>query len=164
MKKLFCVMVCLLLAGMLLSCNGSKDPSKTAEPVLQGVGIYVNGSTEYKIVRGQRSSKEVKWLMVELWEAMKGQLGEAPIVGDDWVKDESELQEDACEILLGDTNRPESAKLKESLPNDESYVIAVKGKRVYIVAANDRVLNDAVSVFIEEIVRKHDQNGNLILS
>lgn len=164
MKKLFWAMVMLMLAGMLLSCGGSKEPAATNAPVQDGVGIYVNGATEYKIVRGQRSSEEVKWLMSELLDAMKDRLGTAPLVGDDWVKDEAALEEDACEILLGDTNRPESAKLKESLPDENSYAISVKGKRVYIVAASDRVLNEAVSVFIEEIVMKNDQKGNLYLS
>ena len=140
MKKLLTVAAVFLMAVGLISCT-----KQEAQPAEQPkVEIYVDGATEYKIIRGQRSSANVKKIMATLHEDLKDQLGSGPQVGDDWVKDEAEIGEDACEILLGDTNRPESIALKEELPEGDSYIIAVEGKRVIIVASDDQVLAEAL--------------------
>ena len=161
MKKLLTVAAVVLLAVGLISCKEQETPP-AAESTPQ-IQLYADGATEYKIIRSQRSSANVKKIMATLHEDLKNQLGAGPQVGDDWVKDESEIGEDACEILLGDTNRPESIALKEELPEGNSYIIAVEGKRVIIVASNDTVLASAADVFFREYVQTNAQGGNLAL-
>ena len=163
MKKVLAIAAVLLLAVGLIACNQKEEKPAvtTAAPV--DLKIYVDGATEYKIVRGQRSSSEVKSIMADLYQAFKDAFGVGPIVSDDWVKDEAMLSEDACEILLGDTNRPESIELKKKLPAGDSYAIATKGKRVIIVASSDAVLGTAVDVFIKEYLKKNATEGSLQL-
>lgn len=160
MKKICSIAAMLLLAGILISCNTKEPPVTTALPDVQ---IYADGATEYKIIRGQKSSAEVKSIMNDLYRAFKTKFGIAPTLSDDWVKDPAVLEEEACEILLGDTNRPESIELKKSLPKGDSYAIAVKGKRIVIVASGDAVLGEAVNVFIKEYLQKNAVEGSLTL-
>ncbi len=164
MKKLILLIALLAVILTLFSCKGADKPAVTTPaPAPADVAIYKDGKTEYKIVRGQRSSDGVKDIVVELRSALNQTFGSAPYLSDDWVKDESTLSEDAPEILIGDTNRPDSIALKEALPAGNSYAIAVKGSRVVIVAANEAVLAKAVDVFIHDYVQKNAQGGNLML-
>ena len=163
MKKLLVIAAICLFAIGLISCKSNEEISPSAQSDSAKLNLYEDGVTEYKIIRGQRSSAQVKTIMANLHEALKDRLGSAPLVGDDWVKDEAMLDEDACEILLGDTNRPESIALKEELPQGDSYIIAVEGKRVIIVASDEKVLAEAADVFVKEYVQKNTQDGSVAL-
>lgn len=168
MKKIFAIVAILLLTGLLLACSGGADAPATTTGVTNApppadLNLYVEGATEYKIVRGQRSSNGVKSIMADLHQAFKEQFGVAPNVSDDWVKDEALLKEDACEILLGDTNRLESIELKKKLPAGHSYAIATEGKRVVIVASSEAVLAKAVEVFVQDYVKTGAQGKNFTL-
>lgn len=168
MKKLFSIIALMLLAGMMLACNGQTDKpatttAETEAPPPPDLQIYAGGQTEYKIIRGQRSSKGVKTIMADLYQAFKQKLGVGPIVSDDWVKDQSMLQEDTCEILLGDTNRPDSIELKKTLPAGNSYTIATRGKRVIIVASSEAVLAKAVETFVQEFISANAQGGSFTM-
>ncbi len=165
MKKIRSIL--LLLSALLLlgACNGGDTPTPTTaatQPPPPDVEVAKDGVTAYKIVRGQRSSDGVKSIVLDLRSAMIDALGAAPSLSDDFVMDEAELTADATEILIGDTNRPDSITLKESLPAGNSYAIAVKGSRIVIVAANEAVLKEAVDVFIRDYVNTA-QGGNLML-
>ena len=163
-KKVFAIAAVLLLVVGLISCTPKEElPAITTAPPAD-LELYVDGATEYKIVRGQRSSAEVKNIMADLYQAFKDEFGVGPIVSDDWVKDEAMLSVDACEILLGDTNRPESIELKKKLPDGDSYAIATEGKRVIIVASSDAVLGTAVDAFIKEYLQKNAAEGGLQLA
>ncbi|MBQ7325721.1 MAG: hypothetical protein IJW98_08250 [Clostridia bacterium] len=164
MKKL-CLTLAILAATLtLLSCKNSDQPAVTTPaPAPADVEIYKDGKTEYKIVRGQRSSDGVKDVVVDLRAALEAACGSAPYLSDDWVKDQATLSEDAFEILIGETNRPDSIALQKALPGGNSYAIAVKKSRVVIVATNEAVLAKAVDVFIKDYVQKNAQGGNLML-
>lgn len=164
MKKLCLTLAVLAATLTLLSCKNSDQPAVTTPtPAPADVEIYKDGKTEYKIVRGQRSSDGVKDVVVDLRAALEKACGSAPYLSDDWVKDQATLSEDAFEILIGETNRPDSIALQKSLPAGNSYAIAVKGSRVVIVATNEAVLAKAVDVFIKDYVQKNAQGGNLML-
>ena len=70
-----------------------------------------------------------------------------------------------AEILVGDTNRPESAEVKSRLAGDAKHVYRyelVNGKFV-IVANNDAALETAVQCFIYDVI-KEIRDGKLSLS
>lgn len=164
MKKLFTLFTMLVMATMFFSCKGKDStPAETAPPPPADLTVYADGVTEYKIVRGQRSSDGVKTIMVDLRDAFRETFGTAPIISDDWVMDEAVLTEDACEILLGDTNRPESIELKKKLPAGNSYAIATEGKRIVIVASSEAVLAEAVQDFIKNYLCAMAQGGNFTM-
>ena len=166
MKRIWLALAVLAATLTLFSCKSGDQPAVTTpapDPAPADVEIYKDGATEYKIVRGQRSSDGVKDAMVALRSALEKTFGTAPFLSDDWVKDEAMLSEDAPEILIGDTNRPDSIALKKALPAGNSFAIAVKGSRVVIVANNEAVLAKAVDVFVKDYVEKNAKGGNLML-
>ena len=57
MKKIFAIVAILLLTGLLLACSGGADAPATTTGVTNApppadLNLYVEGATEYKIVRG----------------------------------------------------------------------------------------------------------------
>lgn len=165
MKKLLLFATTLLLSAGLLACS-SDAPVTTTEATRQPppdpVTVVENGECAYRIVRGQRSSDEVRGAMLTLRRAIIEKFGVTPDISNDLVLDEAELTADNPEILIGDTNRPESAALKETLPAGNSYAIAVMGKRIVIVASSDVVLAKAVDIFIESYIQTAE-GGSLML-
>lgn len=164
MKKLCLVFTVLAALLTLFACKSGKEkPAETTTvPPPADVEVYKDGITEYKIVRGQRSSDGVRAIVLDLRAALLEAFGTAPILSDDFVLDEAALTEDAPEILIGETNRPESIELQKSLPAGNSYAIAVKGSRIVIVATNEAVLAQAVEVFIQNYV-KSAEGGSFML-
>ncbi|MBQ8383522.1 MAG: hypothetical protein IJX47_09990 [Clostridia bacterium] len=166
MKK-FCVFASLLSVSLLLFACGNKtdapaDTTASTEAPAQDLVVTENGATEYKIVRGQRTSDGVKSVAIDLRTAMIDALGAAPTLSDDFVMDDAALTADTPEILIGETNRPDSIALQATLPEGNSYAIAVKGSRIVIVATNEAVLSEAVDYFIETYV-KTAEGGKLML-
>lgn len=61
MKKLILLIALLAVTLTLFSCKNEDKPAVTTPaPAPADVSIYKDGKTEYKIVRGQRSSDGVK--------------------------------------------------------------------------------------------------------
>jgi hypothetical protein len=58
------------------------------------------------------------------------------------------------EILLGDTNRAESAKVKQIFDEDTDWKIAVSGTKVVIVASTEMTLGSAVNRFVQDYIEK----------
>ncbi len=67
-----------------------------------------------------------------------------------------EAKTSAREILIGDTNRPESAAVKAKLPTDQTnaYRMELVGEKFVIVATNDGALETGVQCFINDVVKK----------
>ena len=166
MKKLYIPMAFALSLVLLTSCGGGAqapaDTTVATEAPAPDIVVSENGVTSYKIVRGQRTSDGVKSIAVELRAAMADALGAAPTLSDDFVMDDAQLTADAPEILIGETNRPDSIALQQSLPAGNSYAISVRGSRIIIVATNEAVLAEAVDYFIETYV-KTAEGGKLML-
>ncbi len=159
MKK--SLLLLLLIPVFLLSCGRENAPADSSATTLppQDLPVYTAGETAYTLIRGQRSSDGVKEIMLTLRKAMEAAYGKAPAIRDDFVMDQAELTKDACEILIGDTNRPESAELKKTLPAGNSYAIAAEGSRIVIVASSEAVLAEAVDLFIRNYVLKDSTQG-----
>ena len=166
MKKFLLLAIGFALLGGLIACRGGDSPAQTtastATPPPPDLTVVEDGNTAYRIVRGQRSSDEVRSIMMTLRSAMIDRFGVAPTVSNDMILSEEELTADAPEILLGDTNRPDSIRLKATLPKGNSYAIAVKGSRIVIVASSDAVLAKAVDVLIENYIQAA-QGGKWIM-
>ncbi|MBQ8288426.1 MAG: hypothetical protein IJX76_06610 [Clostridia bacterium] len=166
MKKLSIFVALLSVSLLLFSCGGKDDvPADTTavtEAPVKDVVVSENGVTEYKIVRSARSSDGVKSVAIDLRSAMIDALGAAPTLSDDFVMDDAALTADAPEILIGETNRPDSIALQETLPEGNSYAIAVKGSRIVIVATSEAVLAEAVDYFIETYVETAE-GGKLMI-
>ena len=77
-------------------------------------------------------------------------------ISDDWTKNTDEngqVSTDAYEILLGDTNRLESAQAKEQLGNND-YIICTIGNKVVIQGKSVYNVKFAVEQFVTKYVTK----------
>lgn len=66
---------------------------------------------------------------------------------DDFVKNESEIDANAYEILIGATNRPESAEALKDV--NYGYVIKKIGNKIVINSTVSSLLNEAVTYFLD---------------
>lgn len=74
---------------------------------------------------------------------------------------DSSVDHSVKEVLIGLTDRKESAELLSVLPND-SFAIEVTENKIVIVASRDRILEDALSYF-EEHYLVEDAEGNIVM-
>lgn len=146
-----------MLLTVLVACQptegtpeGSESGSDTEPPKEPAVilDVIAGGETSYTIVRSSTASSAVTEISVRLRDAISPlaptvQLKEDYLLGD--------AKPGEYEILLGKTNRDETAEVLETLKYDD-YAIKIVGKKIVITAHNDSALNAAVEYFIENIV------------
>ncbi|MBQ2716838.1 MAG: hypothetical protein IJF21_08565, partial [Clostridia bacterium] len=110
-KRLFAFLICFML--LLSSCSGDViDPIVTNAPEefptseLTEAPAFVS-LAGYKVVRPMHTSDRIVDAAVGLKKVLDKAV-ENITIGDDWHRDSEELPAEALEILVGETNRPES--------------------------------------------------------
>lgn len=161
MKKYISVIFALLLAFAAVSCSGNDDiPADTTETVAQTLPettpapttvslLDENGKALYRIVRPDEGSDGEIQNGVDLKKSLKALTGvDFSITTDFLMPNESlEAVADVPEILLGATNRPESAEAREGLGMNE-YVIRVVGAKIVIAGGSDMMTSRAIEAFL----------------
>ena len=152
-KRLFTFLICITL--LLSSCSGDVldpivtqpvDEYPTSELTEPPADISLAG---YTVIRSSNASATVVSAAVELKKALADAVGEVGI-GDDWYKTGDTLPAEALEILVGDTNRPESVELKENLlANDFAIKYFPESRRIAIIGGDDESTVKAISHFLE---------------
>ena len=137
---------------------GGAGDETTAQPE---TGLKVSDFSVYYSASAEANVSEVaETLATRTAEA----LGAAyKSVGDDTVMNEAEIDPNAYEILIGATNRPESAKALEALNGKAGYVVKMIGTKIVINASYDALLDEAVMYFILNCVEA-GANGMLAAS
>ncbi len=103
----------------------------------------------YKVVRAAKASKSIVDAAVDLRKALDSQ-AENVTIGDDWLKSGVEMPAEALEILVGETNRPESQEVCAALLADDFAVKYFPGsKRIVICGGSDEATLKAVDHFLE---------------
>ena len=156
-RSLFPVLIfCVLLAALmpLSSCSGGAGQSEgTTEEQTQVAKIDID-LTEYKIIRPSTMAQDPLQEVVRFRKSIGEKVGEALAIFDDWVKG-GELTEEtlqAKEILIGKTNRPQSAQALEDAGKEGAFfVIAVSGPKIVVNASADELLGQAVDQFLSMI-------------
>lgn len=120
-----------------LSCRTNQPTEPAGE---ECVTVSLDG---YTIIRSQNAGSDTLAAAKQLRLALKD-AGAAVTVQDDWLQAGSSPADDAREILLGDTNRPESTALRETL-TEEGWAISLRGQKLVITATRERFLADAVT-------------------
>ncbi len=149
----------LLCAALLLSsCSGgngdtSSEPpvsDEITEPASENIAFIADGATEYKMIRKDGASDTVTDAFVKLRGAINEKYGIQISLGDDFEKPGTDPStRHPYEIVVGDTNREESAKATEGISYNDT-VIAVIGSRLVISGGNDDAVARAVDTFIEK--------------
>ena len=104
----------------------------------------------YKVVRSDKASSAMVSATVEFKKTLEA-IADGITIGDDWYnKNTGELPAEALEILVGDTNRPESAALKETLLADDFAIkYFPESRRLAIIGGDDDSTMKALSHFLE---------------
>lgn len=153
MKRLWLALLILLLT-CLCACSGQDTADETTAapettlPPAPPLTIAEGGKCGYTIIRAEKADALEVGAAIRLHKAIGEAAGVSPGLGTDWVKNEADIPTDTPEILVGSTNRAESAAFAKGLLA-EDYVIAVSGKRVVILGGTPAATSTAVDAFIE---------------
>ena len=155
MLRLVSLLLCLFV---LASCetggagNGETDTNSDVSNANELV-LIANGQAHCTIVRPKGSNKDMMSLCAELADAIQ-QNAEVTV---EVAADTKQASEGFVEILIGDTNRAESAQAKEKLGNFEYSISVINGK--VVIAASDFVmLENAVREFVSMFTRDSEQS------
>jgi len=169
MKRLATFLLILTaLFSMLLCLNSCKpqpdgpDVENPPQPEVPMVDIIKGGETQYDVVRSEKSGgKDGDTLAaIKLRRLIAEATGSKIDIMDDWDKDdESKLYE----ILVGRTNRPETAQLPETLARDE-FVIIFTGKKILIDGGSSVALDRAVDYFLTTYLGYNVEDGTFAKS
>ncbi len=178
MKRLFSLCLVLILAlGLLAGCGGDdkKDDasSKTDAPVADD-GIFStedvkfvgeNGEALYRIIRSQEFSGHSAGGSSDAANYVSAQL--RMVFGTNFrsTTDDNDGT-DTYEILVGDTNRPETKIVKDyffSASNGlkEEYIIGTVGKKIVIYSTDFGTLKVAAEYFIKNYAKAEGVQGGI---
>ncbi len=145
----------LLITVFATSCSGDvldpivTDPGveyPTEEKTEAETHVYLAG---YKIIRSEKASGTVVSAAMELRKTL-AEIAEDITISDDWLKSGEELPAEALEILVGETNRPESIETKKELLADDFAVkYFPESKRIVICGGSDAATVKAIGHFLE---------------
>ncbi|MBE6575876.1 MAG: glycerophosphodiester phosphodiesterase family protein [Ruminococcaceae bacterium] len=147
-------LLCLLLTG----CGGTDSPAEKPEETTapeQEMLILVGGADAYTIIRDEDFGKLGTAATVELHKLLNNAVG----VDTDWVQKGADPIFGSFEILLGPTNRPESA---ETLGVND-YRIAVEGKKLVINGGSETAVANAVYYLKKNEVFTRTDGGQITI-
>ena len=160
-RYLVLVLSLVLVIAVFASCNSSNQPSGTDESTQGGETTQEPAKNvtislaDYKLlvptVYTKAESSAASALLVGAQEALGAEFKE---FGEDFVANEADIDPNAFEILVGNTNRPESREALESLEGGIGYVVKLVGNKIVINASANGLIDDAVQYFLSEYVTK----------
>ena len=156
MKKILSVLS-LTLALILAACAGpgeaaltdaSSDAEQTTGEQLLPLSLCDSGAV-YTMIRSENASEVFKSMYSQLYKDIKEATGVTPQIKDDFLFDNEQPAD--LEILVGPTNRPESAEAMENLEGG-GFVVCVIGKKIVINGSTDKHIASAVAWFKDNIL------------
>ena len=112
MKYCRLLLLALALVTLMTACDPGTDPGTTqttaGEEESLTVSLVIEGATLFTVLRSETSAKEETDAAVLLRKSINEKLGSDMGIGTDWVKRGEEPPTDTYEILVGQTNRPET--------------------------------------------------------
>ena len=154
MKRFFSLILMLLLIAAAISCGDDATSSTTSADVTTAPPpepvslLKENGEAAYRIVRPDKVNSDTIDSIDEFKRSLNSLMGaEFTLITDTLAENEtSEGVAEVYEILIGATNRPESAAAKEGLTEND-YVIRVMGSKIVIVGGSDLMTVRAMNRF-----------------
>lgn len=147
MKKwMFCVASILALV-LLCACGapgGEDGTESTAPPETAAPAIDLTG---YALIRPELADAKVVSMTADLYAQIKQTGGGELAISDDFLPRSTEPDPAKREILIGLTNRPESAQALAALPGYYDFSVGQVGDKLCITANTTEVLADAVAYF-----------------
>lgn len=160
MKRIISVIFALLLAFSAISCAVGDIPEETTLPETTTAPetdpptsdiplIGEDGEALYRIVRPDEGSDGEVQAGIDFKKSLKSLTGVDFSLTSDFIMPNQTLDDVAgvYEILIGATNRPESAAAREGLTVNE-YVIRVIGTKIVIAGGSDLMTARAANAFL----------------
>ena len=174
MKRSLCLILALLMLSTLLaSCNNEEhnegvtsDTESESESVVSTDTVICKASekTQYKIIYAEKTDSETKASIDMLTRKINNTYSGVQITASMDAIEWQSVSDGSPEILIGNTDRPESAEAAKLLTKTYEYVIKVFANgRIAICATNDRMLRNGISYFISAYIQ-HDSDGVLSVS
>ena len=123
------------------------ETTTTALPALSF--LDGDGNARFSVIRPDKASQQIVRAGIAVHEAMGERFGVAHKLASDFLMPEESIEQfvDRFEILIGETNRPESAQAREGLASDE-YVVTFTGYKLVLVGGSDAATYQAVQAFL----------------
>lgn len=171
-KRLSALLLCLILIFSFAACGDDTDGTEStassgtasvdeATAINKAdVNFAKDGQSAYRIVRSATADKSVFDAASDLFKHFKSTLKVTPKnVADD------DAQGDNAEILIGNTNRPETATAKQLLrqkgAHAENFMIATINKAIVIVGLSDSATVEGVKYFKENFAKSNTVTGGI---
>lgn len=149
MKRSFCFFLALLMCALpLLGGCKKEEPAPEAPTVFT---VAQDGTAYCKIIYDTGTGYQKRMQYADRLAAfIKLQTKVKPeAMSDEMAKDAT-----GQEILIGSTNRPESAQVMEQITSECDYIIRVVGNKLVVVAGSDEALNTAIELLCSGSVPK----------
>ena len=171
MMKYITSVLALLLALGLCACTQKAPESTVASeeaaapsnttateaPADAALYLIENGKTTYTIVRPEDCSDAVSKNTSTLHKRIKEKTGRSLKLNTDWYNTRQENPDlSGPEILVGQTNRPESIEVLASLPAN-SYTVTIRNEKLVILGTDNNLTALALFDFEERILNNTEK-------
>ncbi len=126
-------------------------------PVETAPAVSLEDLPSYVVVRPERTSDTLIAASADLYKLFR-EISTSIVFKDDYLSARDPDPVPDLEILIGSTNRPESAAFIESLAPDE-YGYTLAGRKILIAGTSDLHTVRAVALFAENILSRTPENG-----
>lgn len=150
LKRILCAVLALVLtlsALTLISCDNGGGDDKAPAPVYTLSNIRETASA-YTIIRSDNATSLVINSVKLLRSTIEQAIGVKLDISEDWVEDPTTLDPAVREILVGDTNRPETDTAMAELTEQKPYAITQVGNKICIVGVDEYAIRRAVQLFL----------------
>lgn len=131
--------------------NTTTEPVPAAEPLV----IFSDGKMNFKIIIAAKASDAVIKSASDLAKNIERFTGVSCVYDIDALVKEND---DAYEILIGSTDRAQSAKAIEGLKSKD-YAMVIDGNKIVLNGPNDQTVTRAVEAFIDSVLLPQVASG-----
>ncbi len=158
-KTRIIALLCLfVLVLSLASCGGNKPDAGSDVTTLPTYKTkLLDGWQNYTIVYPDDASVTISSAFAELRSVINEKYGVSLPVKSDFKLPYEELPVGTLEILIGETNRPESIAVREAIKSND-YVIELSSNRLVIVGGSEEATAEAVAHVIDYLLKDDGLN------
>ena len=171
LRALLLILTLLFLLPTLAACGGGDTPTPSDTQSTEGVTekapsqspatpavttsirLTKQDAKNYTVIMPKSCATEIRDASLDLFDDMRKEGFELKECKYDGGENEKDIPTDACEILIGQTNRPQSAAHAVGLRRDD-FTIAVENSRIIIVGGSSDAVVSGVAYFLENYVKE----------
>ena len=133
------------------------EQTTTPAPADVALTLVENGKTTYTVIRSEEAEDSIRTAASNLYQKIKSVTGVTLKLSTDWYNTRQEnLDLSGPEILVGQTNRPESAEVLASLPAN-SYTVTIRNEKLVILGTDNNLTAMALYEFEERILNNTEK-------